>query len=827
MNTKTLIIFLILTSILMTSALTGCYKIPEVYVPEDSEQEDERKENRQEDVAMVKNPRILPERAGDGAADPYILRYNGWYYLYTTGVVNIWKSKDLVDWTYVGTANNNAPLSAAYAPEVYYWNGKFYMYTSPAGNGHYVLEADNPEGPFNYVTDNFGLAIDGSVFIEDDGSWYFTRAHSTGIIGHKMISPTEVNPNGTNLKLYMGHWTEGPMIIKRDGRYYMTYTGNHFQSKGYRVNYAVAEESPFGPYHKPDNNPILINDMTISRNLGHSSFVYGPDLDSMYIAYHSYTGNLVNRVLNIDRLSFNGSSMYVNGPTWFDMPAPCMPDFALWPEDDPSVKLEKVQADEFEMLLSAEETNNIFTAEWNFAGGNGDVGVVFCKNEIGDYIRLLWLKGENNVVVERYSKGQFETLGSFELPQEFNRSVLHTVKVQYSPELLDVYFDGMHRLSYKAPGLDGGKIGYIYNSSQPEIGFVGFSSVYKGSGDYCAVKPIPGKFGAVHHLLEEGRGFGGKVLTGDLGNGVKTLKLDSKGAWVSYSVSVEKDGTYGIALCVSNENTTNIKIEVLEDGKSLGIYSLKTEDSENVGFHTIPLGCISLQSGIHKLSLRLVEGNSTEILAVELYEIDNKGLPLKLDLTKWESNIYTCGNGSFDFGENGMSDPKGASDIKMTVGSRTWTDYIIDVDVIPGRFAMGRSGVIFRTVNESYHMHQNYNAMQGYFAGIDSDGIFLKKVNYENTEDIVKVSYDFIEGKAYHLRIETIGNSIKIYVSEEEDIAAVSKTQTEEILGTSNNFGKPVIKYFDPEPFLFGRVGIWSFKDVLHYKNLEIRTVNE
>lgn len=826
MKTRKLVVLLLLGSTLMTSMLTGCSRVPDIYVAKDSVQENGSGESKQGEVVMVKNPRILPERAGDGAADPFILRYNGWYYLYTTGEVNIWKSKDLVDWIYVGTANEVKPLSAAFAPEVYYWNGKFYMYTSPAGNGHYVLEADKPEGPFNYVTDNFGLAIDGSVFIEDDGSWYFTRAHSTGIMGHEMISPTEVNPNGTNLNLYMGHWTEGPMIIKRDGRYYMTYTGNHFQSKGYRVNYAVAEKGPFGPYHKPNNNPILINDMPISRNLGHSSFVYGPDLDSMYIAYHSYTGSLKNRVLNIDRLSFNGSRMYVNGPTWFDMPVPDMPDFALWPEDDPSAKLEKMEADGWKMLLSTVETNNRFTAEWNFSGASGDVGVVFCRNEAGDYIRLLWLENKNNVLVEKYSKGKFESLGTFELPQGFDRSVLHTVKVQYSPQLLDVYFDGMHKLSYKDPGLDGGKIGYIYNGPQLEIGFIGFSHVYKGSGDHYAVKAIPGKFDAIHHLLEEGKGFGGKVSTGDLAGDVKTLKLEGKGAWVSYSVSVEKDASYCIAICV-NSTTDKAKLEILEDGKSLGVYSLKTEDTENVAFYTMPLACVSLQSGLHQLSIRLVEGNSIEILSLELFEINSKGLPLKLDLTKWDSAIYTYGNGSFDFGENGMFDSKAASDLKMTVGSRTWTDYIIDVDVIAGRFAMGRSGVIFRTVNESYHPHQNHNAMQGYFAGIDGDGIFLKKVNYENTKDIVKVPYDFIEGKSYQLRIEAIGNSIKVYVSELRDAAAAVGTQTGEASRTSDNLGEPIITYFDPEPFLYGRVGIWSFKDGSYYKNLEINPLIE
>jgi len=814
--------FILACSIIYLAVVpVGCTRTTAVYKP---------KENEWKVDSMIKNPIILPEKPGDGAADPFIMRYNGWYYLYTTGVVNIWRSKDLANWSYVGTANDAKPLSAAYAPEVYYWNGKFYMYTSPAGNGHYILEADEPTGPFVRVTDNLGLSIDGSIFIDDDGSWHFTRADSRGIIGHEMSSPTEIDPKGVNLGAYMGHWTEGPMIIKRNGRYFMTYTGNHFQSRGYRVNYCVSEEGPFGPYNKPSDNPILINDMDISRSLGHSSFVYGPDLDSMYIAYHSYTVNISPRVLNIDRLSFNGSRMYVNGPTWFEMPVADMPSYALWPEDDPASQMDRTSLDNMESLLSKEETGDTFTAEWNLSGGNGDTGVVLCKNDDGDYIRILWLKDSSSVVVEKHEKGAFRTLGSFELPNGFRRDALHTVKVQYCPELLDVYFDGMHKLEYKNPGPGSGRIGYVYEGSQPSIGFTGFSDAYKGSGDYKAVKPIPGRFDAVHHLPERNKGNGGSIANGTLAGDINTLILEKKGAWASYRVNAEKDGTYGIALQVSKSTQENIEVEVLEDGQSLGVFSLKelselrrsTGESKGIDraereekaeseikteadFVKIPLGTISLKAGMHQLALRLAGGENLEILSVEIYGEDSSALPAEYDLTGWHRDMKVYGHGSFSFDEKGMGNAD-REDMKMTVGSRTWTDYIIDVEVTPGRFGMGRSGLLFRASNESYHPHQNNNALQGYFAGMDSDGIFLKRMNYEDTKEIAKVPFKAAEGVTYSMRVEARGNSIKVYV---------------------NDMDSPVIEYCDPDPFLFGRVGVWSFKDVAVYKNLKIAPLQD
>ena len=116
-----------------------------------------------------------------GFGDPFVMRHNGKYYLYSsthdwyTGI-KVWSSDNLVDWKYEGICAIDDRLKSAYAPEVTYYNGNFYMYTSPAGNGHYVLKADNPLVPFNIMTDNLGNSIDGHVFIDDNGKWYFYHA---------------------------------------------------------------------------------------------------------------------------------------------------------------------------------------------------------------------------------------------------------------------------------------------------------------------------------------------------------------------------------------------------------------------------------------------------------------------------------------------------------------------------------------------------------------------------------------------------------------------------------------------------------------------------
>ena len=91
-----------------------------------------------ENIEYYQNPII---KVGDknawnsyGVGDPFVMRYNGRYYLYCStkdGQVGIqcWVSDDLISWSYSGLCATEALTMSAYAPEVVYYNGSFYMYT--------------------------------------------------------------------------------------------------------------------------------------------------------------------------------------------------------------------------------------------------------------------------------------------------------------------------------------------------------------------------------------------------------------------------------------------------------------------------------------------------------------------------------------------------------------------------------------------------------------------------------------------------------------------------------------------------------------------------
>ncbi|MGV3713187.1 glycoside hydrolase family 43 protein [Pseudolysinimonas sp.] len=266
------------------------------------------------------------QRDGD-FADPFVLRHDGRYYLYATNPdIRCWSSDDLLGWRLEGPtiADDVFPGLVPFAPEVIYSDGAFYLYTSPSGQGHTVLRADAPTGPFVPVTGNVGMAIDGNVLRDDDGTWYFYWAGDEGIWGCVMPSPTEFGePVFTGI--HMNGWTEGPFVSKSDGVYLMTLTGNHYLSPGYRID-AAWSDHPLTGYRPNPLNPLVLSTDGPIVGLGHSSSVRGPDLVSTWMAYHDMTPDLT-RKLDLDRQIGAGRDLVVLGPT-ASAPAPAGPDVA-------------------------------------------------------------------------------------------------------------------------------------------------------------------------------------------------------------------------------------------------------------------------------------------------------------------------------------------------------------------------------------------------------------------------------------------------------------------------------------------------------------------
>jgi hypothetical protein len=426
-------------------------------------------------------------------ADPFVLRYNGKYYLYATNPdVRCWSSDDLVTWQLEGPAiePDAFPELVPFAPEVVYWNGAFYMYTSPHGLGHYVLKSERVTGPFRKITGNVGHCIDGSVFIDDDGKWYFYWADDSGIMGCEMSSPIEFGPP-VNIGAFMHGWTEGPLVVKEDGIYYLTYTGNHYLSKGYRIN-AATSKHPLAGYVDCVNNPVIVHTEEPWVGLGHSSTVYGPDMLTRYIVYHNINPDRT-RDLNIDAVVLDGN-MRVLGPANFPQYTPALPDFSddmvlegnwdvlkgKWEMRDGL----RVSSGDFQCLCRHTLAAAPGVVEFNLRvmDGEGTYGV-----NVGG-LRLA-LNTASNKISLLDSGGKL--LAEYAIPWAYAHDSLYCLQFRYGANRVKLYLNGIKATECEFRACAGDRIGYY--SEAPSL-MMSYTAINMGDTQTAAAQlfiPVP------------------------------------------------------------------------------------------------------------------------------------------------------------------------------------------------------------------------------------------------------------------------------------------------------------------------------------------------
>ncbi len=762
-----------------------------------------------------------------GIGDPYVMRYNGIYYLYCSTKdfrvgIKAWSSSDLIHWKYEGLVTEEPLTEGAYAPEVVYWNGYFYMYTSPAGKGHYVLRSESPKGPFTIQTDNLGLSIDGSVFIDDDGKWYFTHASAKGIIGHEMSDPYTMT-EGNTLNAFLGHWTEGSMIIKRDGKYFMTYTGNHVFSKGYRINYAVSTDSPIGTYKVPENNPIVINTSKEFNGLGHSSSVIGPNLDSYYMFYHNLIGHSAEgppvRMLNMDRMVFNGEKMVVLGDgTHFPQPVPRLPDFY----DGVHQPLEqehwdiRAKADETTWLSNKATDKNRFTAEFNFRlnmentrKGETSFETVFSYTDDNNFNSVRVDPALRSIALFEMKDGKRKQLATAELPQSMDFTKVHTIRVENDTRSTKVYFDQMNKLTVTDITAKSGKIGYTYRNVKPTLEFTAFSNEADGSSDFETAKPVPGSIEAVHYLEEKDKGFHvghpvkGSVMREDDGvpiqaseDGSNAVAMSGKGDWLAYRINVESDGTYGFDAMMQEDGDGNV-VELQVDGKTQRFELGNVRQSEGNLWVKKHIGNMKLTQGEHILTVKLVKGK-LNYRFLNIYKIAE--LPAEKLSHIFDQIVPEDMYGDWIKNEDGYTVQKEGSDAKMYAGNDEWTDYRVEVDLKSTADSIEEAGLLFRVTNESEFPAQVRDSFMGYQLTIRNGRMILKKMNYEQNE-VASAPLSFATGSIIHIAVDVNGPTMKVFV---------------------NGLTQPVLEWTDTNAWMHGKVGIRSTSPTWEFANLSL-----
>jgi len=279
-------------------------------------------------------------------ADPSIIRYQGEWFLFATidpwggETLGLWRSRDFRNWTFATpnwptktvATSPTSNTSKVWAPSVVHGrDGRFWMYVS-VGSEVWVGVADHPAGPWHdanggkpLIPGNFRPGfhmIDAEAFIDDDGQAYlYWGSGLKWVNGHCFVAklkPDMVSFDGAPRDVTPAHYFEAPFMVKRNGRYFLTYSWGNTTTDTYQIRYAVGV-SPMGPFDEPADVAILATDR--ARDVvspGHHAVFRVGEKD--FILYHRQSlpfvgGGPVLRQVAIDRLGIIGDRLATVVPT--------------------------------------------------------------------------------------------------------------------------------------------------------------------------------------------------------------------------------------------------------------------------------------------------------------------------------------------------------------------------------------------------------------------------------------------------------------------------------------------------------------------------------
>ncbi len=266
-------------------------------------------------------------------ADPYIYKHTDGYYYFTASVpaynlIEIRRARTIEGLAHaaprtIWRKHDEGPLSQLiWAPELHFTNGKWYVYFAASHTAEldengmfqhrmYCLECDIADpmsgeenwiekGQINTQFDTF--ALDATTF-EAQGKLYYVWAQrdpeikgNSNLYIAEMENPWTIKGDGVMLSKpefdweTIGFWVnEGPAIIHRNGRYFMTYSASATDE-----NYAMGMLTVKDDVDLLDANnwtksqtPVFQSDLETKQfGPGHNSFTVAEDGITDLMVYH-------------------------------------------------------------------------------------------------------------------------------------------------------------------------------------------------------------------------------------------------------------------------------------------------------------------------------------------------------------------------------------------------------------------------------------------------------------------------------------------------------------------------------------------------------------
>ena len=277
--------------------------------------------------------------------DPSVIKgEDGYYYLYATEDIRnlpIHRSKDLVEWEYVGTAFTKGtrpdfePKGGLWAPDINKIGDKYVLYYSMSvWGGEWTCgigcaTADKPEGPFTDHGKMFRsneINVQNSIdpfYIEDGGKKYLFWGSFRGIYGIELSDDGLSVRKGAKLRRVAGTAYEGTYIHKKDGYYYF-FASIGTCCEGLKSTYTTVvgrSKKLFGHYVDKNGKKMLDNhhEILIHKNeafvgTGHNSEIVTDKAGNDWVFYHAVsTKNPGGRVLMLDKVDWKDGWPSVSG----------------------------------------------------------------------------------------------------------------------------------------------------------------------------------------------------------------------------------------------------------------------------------------------------------------------------------------------------------------------------------------------------------------------------------------------------------------------------------------------------------------------------------
>lgn len=268
--------------------------------------------------------------------DPSVVRADdGYFYLYATEDIRnlpIHRSRNLVDWEYVGTAFTEhtrpsfEPDGGIWAPDINKIGNKYVLYYSMSvWGGEWTCgigcaTAEHPEGPFTDKGKMFRsneIQVQNSIdpfYIEEDGKKFLFWGSFRGIFCVELSEDGLSVKEGSTPRQVAGTAYEGTYIHKKDGYYYF-FASIGSCCEGMNSTYTTVvgrSENLFGPYTDKQGRSMLDNnhEVLIRKNnafvgTGHNSEIVTDDAGNDWFFYHAVsTKHPEGRVLMLDRISW-------------------------------------------------------------------------------------------------------------------------------------------------------------------------------------------------------------------------------------------------------------------------------------------------------------------------------------------------------------------------------------------------------------------------------------------------------------------------------------------------------------------------------------------